>query len=587
MSGLNFVRSRVFVLGSILHLATSSFRYAAGSRRRLLELEKAKVQSVADESGAQLLCRAFAHLGLNTVFGLPGSTMVPLMQALKTSKSDFVPALHEASAVAMADGYARVKGVGAVMLYMLPGTANGLGNLYNAWRDETPLLVIASQQAGASRFHQRTVGEADTVRVVEPFTRLAWEVRDRHQLGTSVDTAIKALYGPPSGPSFLAVPEDVLIASAPAGEIRPGKRMAAGPPKDISIVGERLVSAARPVVVVGGQVRRTAAVRALEQLAAELELPVFVEPFWNDRLGISPNHPCYLGPFTERSRMVREADVILAIGCRLFNEVHPLHEPWFGPGAFVAHVNADPMKLDEGSGATWTSAAQPDVFLAALGQADLGSRLDTEARKARAGRIADARSRREQRAPQPMGVAASAVAELLDDAWIVDESVSANFHLAGAMRQGRGDHFISTTGGSLGWGTGAAAGVALASGDPVICFLGDGAFFFGIHGLWPAVARNLPITYVVLDNQGFGSTRYFEQEYVKTLPSGAEAGFVGSDFRNGGPSVAALAGGFGIPTENLTGPSELRAALARRFDGVPRGPAVISVRLPFDDSPGG
>src|SRR5438128_322846 len=100
--------------------------------------------AVASESGAEFLVRAFEHLGLNTVFGLPGSTMVPLMHALKASRGDFVPALHESSAVAMADGYSRVKGVGAVMLYMLPGTANGLGNLYNASRDESPLLVVAS-----------------------------------------------------------------------------------------------------------------------------------------------------------------------------------------------------------------------------------------------------------------------------------------------------------------------------------------------------------------------------------------------------------------------------------------------------------
>jgi thiamine pyrophosphate-dependent acetolactate synthase large subunit-like protein len=549
-----------------------------------LELKTTKAQSVGQESGAQFLCRVFEQLGISTVFGLPGSTMAPLMHALKGSKTEFVPALHEASAVAMADGYSRLKGLGAVMLYMLPGTANGLGNLYNAWRDESPLLVIASQQERRSPSHQSTVGEADIARLVEPFTRFASEVRNRHELASSVETALRSLQGPPNGPSFLAVTEDVLIASAEATEIGTRKSPPGGAPVDISVVGEKLLQAARPVVVVGGQVRRTDSVHAVERLAADLELPVFIEPFWNDRLGISPSHRCYLGPFTERSRMVRDADMVLAIGCRLFNEVHPLDEPWFAPDAFVAHVNADRIKLDEGRGATWTCAAEPGIVIDALIRADLGSRLDRQSREARASRIDDARARRAKRTPQAMGQAATAVAEMLDRAWIVDESVSGNFHLAGAMQQSRGDHFISTTGGSLGWGTGAAAGVAIASGDPVICFIGDGAFFFGAPGLWPAAARQLPITYVVLDNAGFGSTRYFEQQYVKTLRSGAEAGFVGSDFRHGGPSVAAVAGGFGIPTQSLADPSDLPRALASRFDVPPHGPLVIAVRMPFDGS---
>ena len=64
--------------------------------------------------------------------------------------------------------------------------------------------------------------------------------------------------------------------------------------------------AARPIVIVGGQVQRTGAVKTLERLVEQLELPVFIEPFWNDRLGITPSHRCYLGPFTERSRMIAQ-----------------------------------------------------------------------------------------------------------------------------------------------------------------------------------------------------------------------------------------------------------------------------------------
>ena len=83
--------------------------------------------------------------GLDHMFGLPGSSIVSLLHELQRTDIDYVPAVHESVAVAMADGYARVRGLGCAAVYMIPGMANGLANLYNAWRDESPLLLLSSQ----------------------------------------------------------------------------------------------------------------------------------------------------------------------------------------------------------------------------------------------------------------------------------------------------------------------------------------------------------------------------------------------------------------------------------------------------------
>jgi thiamine pyrophosphate-dependent acetolactate synthase large subunit-like protein len=341
-----------------------------------------------------------------------------------------------------------------------------------------------------------------------------------------------------------------------------------------------LVTAERPVIIAGGQVRRTGGTSALERVAEALEIPVFIEPFWNDRLAITPSHRCYLGPFSERSRMVREADFVLAIGCRLFNEVHPLAEPWFKDGTFVAHVNADAQKLGETMVPTWSAAADPGRFLSALLDAGIESRLATGTRESRSRRLSEARERRERREQTPMALAGAAVAESLDRAWIVDESVSGNFHMTSALHGQRGDHFISTSGGSLGWGPSAAVGVALATGEKVVCYLGDGAFFFGVHGLWPASALNLPITYVVLDNRGFGSTRWFEDRHIERHVQGSTAGYVGSDFGDMAPSVADVARGFGVPAKVLGGPGELTRALDEAVQHE-NGPSLLVVPIPF------
>lgn len=87
-----------------------------------------------------------------------------------------MPTIHESVTVAAADGYARVRGSAMAMLYMLPGTANGLANIYNAARDDSPLILLASQQVSTSRTALGAYCEGDTVPLVKPFTRLAHEL---------------------------------------------------------------------------------------------------------------------------------------------------------------------------------------------------------------------------------------------------------------------------------------------------------------------------------------------------------------------------------------------------------------------------
>ena len=108
--------------------------------------------------GAAEVVRFLTDQGFRHVFGLPGSSLAPLLHELADSAITVVPTIHESVAIAAADGYARVTGKGVAYVYMVPGTANALANLYNAWRDETPLLVLASKQAAWSRTREGTIG---------------------------------------------------------------------------------------------------------------------------------------------------------------------------------------------------------------------------------------------------------------------------------------------------------------------------------------------------------------------------------------------------------------------------------------------
>jgi thiamine pyrophosphate-dependent acetolactate synthase large subunit-like protein len=150
-----------------------------------------------------------------------------------------------------------------------------------------------------------------------------------------------------------------------------------------------------------------------------------------------------------------------------------------------------------------------------------------------------------------------------------------------SLRGGDGSRYLSMSGASLGWGTGAACGVALASGERVTCILGDGALRFGAQALWTAKACELPITYVVLDNGGFGSTRSFERHYVATLGQpDARAGYVGSDLSGTSPSVRELITGYGIGCEAVTASGDIRSALTRLWDA--KGPNALVIDVGFD-----
>jgi thiamine pyrophosphate-dependent acetolactate synthase large subunit-like protein len=512
-------------------------------------------------------------------FGLPGSSSVAVFHRLASSKVVFVPSLQENAAVALADGYARFAGPTAVFLYMLPGIATGLSNLYNASRDESPLLAIASQVGTRSRWMSAAVGEADTAALASPFTVFSREVTHRDQLDETLTAAFRFACGPPGGPALIVVPEDVWSQDGP---VTSGPTVASCrtvvEADELQPLIDRLAGSERPLIIVGGQLRRSGGAEDLEALAEALAIPVMYEPFWNDRLGVSPGHPMCLGQLGQRSQFANASDFVLAIGCRMFNEVQPRTSPWFA-SAYVAHVNADRAKLAASRpAADWSVAADPAATVGLLRAALEHVEIDAGLIERRRHRFDEARARRAVARPTPFRDAAGALRDELDRAYVVDESVTASLDVIAALRSpSNGGRYVSTTGGSLGWATGAAAGVALATGSPVTCLLGDGAFFFGLPGLWPAVMLELPVTYVVLDNSGFGSTKDFEQQYVDRLAgqTGQPIHAVGSDFAGVRPPIVEVARGLGVPSAEVDDGDHLEQLLTER----PSGPRLLRVAI--------
>jgi benzoylformate decarboxylase len=171
------------------------------------------------------------------------------------------------------------------------------------------------------------------------------------------------------------------------------------------------------------------------------------------------------------------------------------------------------------------------------------------------------------------------VAALPPGALLVDDSVTSKAALlTHALGPGGRWRYLTTAGGSLGWGAGAALGAALARpAEPVMAVLGDGGFQFGMPALWTAVRERIAITYVVVNNRSYAAVK---AAMVRLGGDAAAAGPLPATDLSG-PRIADIAAGFGALGRRVDALDELDAALAAA--GAVAGPSVIEVITDPDD----
>lgn len=540
-------------------------------------------------TGAHEVVEFLVDHGYRHVFGLPGSQLSSVFHLLQSADIVHVPTVHESVTVAAADGYARVAGSGLALIYMLPGTANALANIYNASRDDSPLIVVASQQVSTARTELGAFCEGDTVPLTKPFTRLSHELGKGASVRSWLEKAKRASEGPPGGPVFLSICEDAFVDPAPALEERRSTKGAPSTP-DVGAVADVLRTAERPLIVVGGQLGRLGGRALVEELARRYNIPVAMEGGLIDALGIAPGHSHNAGSVF-LCGLDRTADVVLMLGTRFVSEASPRPGQFFSGAKFIAHVNLDPRRLEGTRRVDWVSASDPAAFAAELLRVMEESPPEPDLVERRRGWALDRPARPE--IPGAMGRAMAGfdrcmapLFDAMDRGWLVDEVASASANLIAAQTSLDGRRYAGTGGASLGWATGAAAGIALASGEPVTCVVGDGSLRFGVQGLWTIKAMNLPVTIVVMDNHGYGSTRNYERQHVARLGAHArpqKPGYLNMDMRGVGPDIAGMVEGFGIPCRRLSPEDDLRAAVVQAWAESANGPNALIMPVGYED----
>ena len=226
--------------------------------------------------------RAFLELlkqeGVRILFGNPGTTELPLMDALAVdNEMRYVLGLQEAAVMAMADGYAQASGeLTVVNLHVAPGLGNAMGMLYDAQKAASPILVTAGQHDQQFNVTEPILW-ADLPPVARPFVKWSSEVKRLADLPRMVHRAAKTALAPPTGPVFLSLPGDILQAEAEVDLLAP-TRVAPrlrGDPAAIDAAATLLAAAKNPLIMAGDAVAHSRAHAELVELAEFIGAPAF------------------------------------------------------------------------------------------------------------------------------------------------------------------------------------------------------------------------------------------------------------------------------------------------------------------------
>ncbi|MBC9716983.1 thiamine pyrophosphate-binding protein [Streptomyces sp. TRM66268-LWL] len=530
----------------------------------------------AGRTGGDLVIETLQGLGATTVFGLPGQHALGMFDALRRSDLRYVGLRVENNAGFAADAYGRVTGEAAPLLLSTgPGALTSLAALQEAVAASAPVLAISSQipTAGLGGGRHGYLHELrDQQASFRDIVKSVHTVRTQSQIPSAIAAAWESALTAPHGPVWVEIPQDVLTAETLLPQVTPVDAF----PHDLlprpeltAVAADLLAKAVRPAIIAGGGVVRSDASGKLRALAEQLNAPV-VTTFGGK--GAFPwEHPLSLQSWLEdrhTTDFLEDADVLLVVGSGLGELSSNYHT--FKPRGRVIQIEADAGKLESNLPALGIHADARIALTALLETLD-GPREDATA----ADRVREVLGRvRERIDAQGLDAEQRLLASIraaLPDAspsfW--DMTILAYWAWS-AFDARRPNTMHSAQGaGGLGYAYPAALGAAAADPTrPVLAVSGDGGAMYSIAELATARQYGLPVTWLIIDDGGYGILR----EYMTDAFGEA----TGTELAR--PDFVALAESFGVPAVRASAGTleeDLAKALAEPGPSVVVLPAVV------------
>lgn len=558
-------------------------------------------------TGSEVLVKQLESYGVEVVFGLCGHTNIAVLDSLSRSRIEFITARHEQAAAHMADGYARVTGkAGVVLVHVGPGMMNAVTGVATAALDSVPMVVIAGDIPSyyyGRHPHQEVNLHADANQweIYRPFAKRVWRVDRIEDLPRFTERAFWTAQSGRPGAVLLDVPMDMwsrpqdpsLVDRYPLPRHFFGPALAAGTAEKIV---EKLAGAKRPMLYVGGGVRRPEVRADIILLAERLGIPIAHSLMAKG--AVPDSHPLVMGMTgfwgTDfANSYAREADVVLALATRFAETDSSSWDErftWNVHDTDLIHIDIDANEIGRNF----------PVSIGAVADIRHAARQLGEAAASAPARDWSELGRTIARARQTIW-SETAERGALDDFPLKPERILEDVRRnlpantifctdVGWNKNGVAQRYLLpddgifiTPGGlaTMGFGPAAAIGAKYGARDrPVVALIGDGAMSSQLSVLPTAVEQGIEVIWVVMNNSAYGTIADLEKSHY-----GVQYGTVFKDpeGKSYTPDFAALARSCGAWGTRVNSAAELAGALHEAREA--GGPALVDIPMVNDPVP--
>lgn len=573
------------------------------------------------------------ELGIHYIFGVPGTNEIPIIDGTSYPENNvqYIECLHENIAIGAAMGSARISGKpGVLVVHVTPGIAHSIGNLFNAWRSHTPLVILCCQQQN-ELVTQEPLLASNLVDLARQYTKWAHEVRTPEEIPLVLQRAFKEAMAPPNGPVFVSIPWEFTMRSIGADDRIQGITQISphftGDPSAIEQAASLLAQAKNPIIIAGDAVGYADAWSELQELAELLGAPVLLQTF--SSLANFPNNDFHWQgelPGTQAGiqGVFKDHDVafLCGFGCQaqvtvfkysvgplipptvqqvyLANNTWDIGKNYYGEAAIFGDIKATLPLIN--------NLVRQNPPAEAANRNENLRRLDIDRRENWDKYLEQALKQNEIWAV----VIAEALREAIQERSLekqfvyVHEAVSDpapfQYFLPLGTDRAAPISYYCVAGGSLGWSMPASLGIKLESSGwqgietrLVVNVVGDGSSLFYPQTWWTAAHRQLGVLYIITNNHEYHTLQLGLKQVVDAY--GSEPGY-GWQPKTEDPEYlqlerpnvdfVALAKAFGGQDgEIVENPQDVRTAVQRGIDYVltKQQSYILDMRITKDTPP--
>lgn len=541
---------------------------------------------MAKLTGAEILLECLKKEKVDTAFGYPGGSVIPIFDKLYDSDINFYLVRHEQGAAHMADGYARATGKAGVCIATSgPGATNLVTGIATAYMDSVPMVAITGQ-VKTNLIGNDAFQEADVVGITRPITKHNYLVKDVKDLARVVHEAFHIAQTGRPGPVLIDLPVDVSMASCEFAypkqvNLKGYKPVTKGHPKQIARAADMITHSKRPILYVGGGVIIADAAKELTAFAKKTGIPVTTTL---NALGSFPeDDPMSLGMLgmhgtAYANHAVQECDLLISVGARFDDRVTGKIDE-FAPHAKIIHIDIDPSSISKTVTVDLPIVGDAKHILKEL--TPLVKKLSIKPWQAQIEMFKEKYPLSYDR--KATTIKPQYVMEVIDrltkgNAIIVTEVGQNQMWAAQWYTYKKPRTYISSGGlGTMGYGFPAAIGAKLGRPEKVVFDIaGDGSIQMNIQELATAVANNIDVKVVILNNGYLGMVRQWQELFYGKRYAHTDLATTGN------PDFMKIAEAYGALGIRVTEKAEVENAIKKTLAHA--GPVFVDIIIDREEN---